>query len=66
MTMKLRIAKIAWSIKIVFSIIISLGKSYNFVGTIYKVQYKNIILFLYMQQFGLMVKIVDEKGEHFD
>jgi hypothetical protein len=51
MTMKLRIAKIAWSIKIVFSIIISLGKSYNFVGTIYKVQYKNIILFLYMQQF---------------
>ncbi len=51
MTMKLRIAKVAWSIKIVFSIIISLGKSYNFVGTIYKVQYKNIILFLYMQQF---------------
>lgn len=49
--MKLRIAKVAWSIKIVFSIIISLGKSYNFVGTIYKVQYKNIILFLYMQQF---------------
>ena len=34
MTMKLRIAKVAWSIKIVFSIIISLGKSYNFVGTV--------------------------------